>query len=67
MEAAVVIEGLTAAIKLAQQLYADYQSGKAVVNATDLQTIRDQLAQAKALSDQFTPLVDASLDAAAKR
>lgn len=67
MNPVLVIQGLTAAIQLAQQLYQDYEAGKVVLSATDAQAIKDQLAQAKAISDQITPIVDAALDAASKQ
>lgn len=67
MDPITVITGLTAAIQLAEKLYADYQAGKVVLSLQDAQAIRAQLIQAQTISAQLTPLVDAALAEAAKR
>ena len=67
MDPITVVNTLTAAVQLAQQLYADYNAGKVILSTSDAQAVHDALLQAKAATSALRPLVDAALDAAAGR
>lgn len=67
MGALEVIATLNAAVKLAMDLYGDYQAGRVILSETDAAAVHAALVKAQAATANLRPLVDAALSAAAAR
>lgn len=62
-----IINELESAVRLANDLYTDYQTGRAVLTMSDAAAIHQALLKAQAATADLRPLVDAALAAAAAR
>jgi hypothetical protein len=67
MGAIAVIEALTEAAKAGMELYQQYEAGKIVLSETDANAVHQALLAAEAATAALRPMVDAALDAAAKK